>query len=307
MNLFDNDNQSQLINDINERIEYKKNNRVFEYLTTDFEYTRIALIDADYIPYKVAYSTNNIIDALKRIHHIVEEILEETESSHFIMFHTTSCNFRHDLIDNYKANRTEIVKSPFYYQVRDAFFTLYETHHYKCYEADDLVTMCHRKLGVDKSIIVTPDKDMLSVYPARIYNPNKKELIIVDEPIGKLFSHVKTSLNKATGKLKNETKITGYGTKFLFFQMLIGDTADNIKGVYKVGAVKAFNLLNSSDNLESMYNIVLAQYSQQYAENALQEMKLTFSLLYMRIRDETFKIPKPKTLSYDNEKQRFLQ
>lgn len=89
--------------------------------------------------------------------------------------------------------------------------------------------------------------------------------------------------------------------------MLVGDNADNIKGVYKVGAVKAFNLLNSSDSLESMYNIVLAQYTQQYAENALQEMKLTFSLLYMRIRDETFKIPKPKTLSYDNEKQRFLQ
>jgi 5'-3' exonuclease len=215
-----------------------------------------------------------------------------------VLFHTTKGNFRDKVVDNYKANRAANTKTPFYYEVRDMMQILYNSTAYGNYEADDLVTMAHRKLGVYKSVLVSPDKDLLQVYPGVIFNPTKRVLIVNKEPIGSLTETIKHS----EAGLK-KTKITGQGTKFLFFQMLIGDTTDNIKGVPRVGPVKAYATLNDCKTLDDMYNATYIHYLSYYKTQieALKQIQINFKLLYMQSRDSTFRIPKPIKLeqAYD--------
>lgn len=302
-------------------LENKKQHNKPEYTTSDDKYSRIAIIDADSIPYKVAYTSNDLYTAFLLIHNILSTILKDTMSSHFILFHTTKCNFRHDLIDNYKDNRKELVKSPFYYEVRDMMITLYNSTAYGCYEADDLVAMVHRKFGVYKSVLCSPDKDLKQVYPARIYNYNKRIITNVDEPIGELTAIIKQKkqISKKTGKPLTETKVKGHGTKFLFWQLLAGDPGDFIKGVPGCGSKTAYNILKDLTTLESMYdackNTYIEWYNKDYnkrkkqavktneifdekydIQNAIDYMKTTFRLLYMQQHDQEFRIPKPINL-----------
>jgi 5'-3' exonuclease len=284
-------------------IKYKQKTNKPEYLTSNDKFHLLAVIDSDSIPYKVAHITNDIYEAFLIIHNIIDGILKDTRASHFILLHTTSCNFRNTITNDYKDNRKGTVKSDFYYKVRNLMFTMYNSTAFKCYEADDLVAMIHRKLGVCKSVLVSPDKDLLQVYPGIIYDPNKKTFVKVNNYVGKLDKFVKESKNKNSGKLQRKTKVTGHGTAFLFWQMLVGDSTDNIKGIPKIGAVKAYDILENCKTLDDHYNAVYNEYFKYYKtkEAALYNMKISFKLLYMQVRDSDFRIPKPITLenSYD--------
>jgi 5'-3' exonuclease len=279
-------------------IDYRIQNNVDEYLTPDVEFMKVALIDADSIPYRASHITTTLFEAFLVVHNSIQDILRDTKCSHFVLFHTTKGNFRDKVVDNYKANRAANTKTPFYYEVRDMMQILYNSTAYGNYEADDLVTMAHRKLGVYKSVLVSPDKDLLQVYPGVIFNPTKRVLIVNKEPIGSLTETIKHS----EAGLK-KTKITGQGTKFLFFQMLIGDTTDNIKGVPRVGPVKAYATLNDCKTLDDMYNATYIHYLSYYKTQveALKQIQINFKLLYMQSRDSTFRIPKPIKLeqAYD--------
>lgn len=291
--------EEELLNLILDKKQYYKNLTKTEdkYLLHSDYYDRIALIDADYIPYKVAHITDNLLSAYNIIYNILYGIMLNTKSSHFILFHTTSCNFRTNVADNYKENRKDTnVKTEFYYEVRNMMKTLWNSCAYKCYEADDLVTMSHLKIGQFKSVIVSPDKDLLQVYPSVIYNPNKNVLVKVNDKIGSLNKTTKQKINKKTGAVRNLSKITGKGTKFLFWQLLVGDSTDNIKGIPGVGAVKAYDLLNNCTTLQEMLDTCKDAYNDYYNNKGFKMLKMNFELLYMQTKDTSFKIPKPLIL-----------
>lgn len=80
-------------------------------------------------------------------------------------------------------------------------------------------------------------------------------------------------------------KPKGHGTKFFWWQMLMGDTADNIKGLrsYKgksIGAVRAYNLIKDIKDEQDCANFVLECYK-SIDQNPLPEG----SLLWL-LRDE---------------------
>jgi 5'-3' exonuclease len=98
-------------------------------------------------------------------------------------------------------------------------------------EADDLIGIAATE-GGKESIVVSIDKDMLQI-PCRHYNPNKKEFTVVSD-----FD----------------------GLKFFYTQILTGDRADNIKGLYGVGPKKAEKMLADCKTEADMYEECLHQY-----------------------------------------------
>lgn len=79
-------------------------------------------------------------------------------------------------------------------------------------------------------------------------------------------------------------KLKGVGLKFFFAQMLTGDTVDNIPGCAKVGAVKAFNILNPLEKKKDCENAVIECYKNAYGD-AWKEMLIEQSQLLWMARE----------------------
>lgn len=86
------------------------------------------------------------------------------------------------------------------------------------------------------------------------------------------------------GKPATEKKVIGYGQKFFYFQLLCGDTVDNIPGLPKVGAVKAYELVYEATSVEELYKIVKEAYveklghSKETKEYLFEQAKLLWIL-----------------------------
>ena len=123
-------------------------------------------------------------------------------------------------------------------------------------EADDMLSIVQTR-GGDNTVIVSRDKDLRITKGWHYGYPCGKQpefpLTYIDE-LGYLEKNSK-------GKVK------GGGLAFFYFQMLLGDSTDNIQGVPKWGEKKAFDLLNEyQDNDDTMFFKVLEIYEQVYGE-----------------------------------------
>ena len=118
-------------------------------------------------------------------------------------------------------------------------------------EADDLVSVYHDPL---KTIICSPDKDVLYQNKGIHYNYGKAETVIVDDI---------------------------EAMRFLWKQMLMGDSTDGIQGIPKVGE-KTANAWLQSPNTNQMPMFVLEKYVEKfgYAEG-ISKFAETFKLVYM--------------------------
>tara|TARA_R110001606_G_scaffold206938_1_gene354671 strand:+ start:28 stop:465 length:438 start_codon:yes stop_codon:yes gene_type:complete len=99
-------------------------------------------------------------------------------------------------------------------------------------EADDLCGIWATNYGKD-AIVVSIDKDMLQI-PCSHYNPNKRTMTEVGE-----FE----------------------GLRFFYTQILTGDKADNIVGLYGIGPVKATRMLAECTTEAEMYEECLRAYN----------------------------------------------
>ena len=124
-------------------------------------------------------------------------------------------SYRKALDPQYKANRDPSNKPYWYNELR-----YYAMRKYHCQEAtrgreaDDLLGIAQYAAG-DRTIIASVDKDLMQI-PGWHYNIIHKKLLYVTPEEADLF---------------------------VWHQMLIGDVADNIKGIYGVGPKKAEVLL----------------------------------------------------------------
>lgn len=84
------------------------------------------------------------------------------------------------------------------------------------------------------------------------------------------------------GYLKDKgKKVVGTGLKFFYYQLLVGDSVDNIPGCPGVGPKKAYNLLCDLETEEAMYQVVREQYEEKYEEGPLEELLEQAQLLWM--------------------------
>lgn len=206
------------------------------------------LIDGDILTYRAAFSCEDqpLEDACDKIDCMVEDIMAATSfdmfSENYEMFITGKGNFRYDIQETYKQNRSGKPKPEHLPGLRDY---LVEAHNAKVsvdQEADDDIAIRATELGPN-AIIASIDKDFLQV-PCRHYNLNKKTTVKVDE-----FE----------------------GLVFFYTQILMGDKADNIFGIKGVGPVKAGKMLFNKKTEYELYLSCIAAYEfdeEKVVENA---------------------------------------
>ena len=198
------------------------------------------LVDGDIIAYRAAFSTQDLLpkDATDKVEDLLDYILEQTvlfpDPDDYQVYLTGSGNFRHDIAKShvYKGNRKEADKPIHLSHVRQYLIDNHRAIVSTGEEADDLIAIEATRLG-PSTIVASIDKDMLQI-PCRHYNFNKNLWTDVGE---------------------------WDGLKFFYKQILMGDAADNIIGLYKVGPVRADKMLDGCKTEQDLYDRCVAAYS----------------------------------------------
>ena len=204
------------------------------------------LIDGDLYAFRCAASAENDNEhiAAARMETLLDQCLEETGAEEFEIFLTGPMNFRYQIYPEYKAHRT--TERPQYLAYCKQYLQdVYNATVSDNCEADDLMAIAQTAQTADKpTIICSLDKDMLQV-PGMHYS-----WAISGGPINKRWE--KPAL------LQEITPIQGL-YKF-YYQMIVGDTSDNIKGVEGMGPVAARKLLEGLETEEDMFDAVRDAY-----------------------------------------------
>lgn len=224
-----------------------------------------ALIDGDIVLYRCGYASEKDGEdiALVRTDTMLREILNETGSDEYEIWlsDNSSNNFRYSIDPEYKANRVQ--PRPIHYEaIKDFLFREWNAQLALGEEADDALGIQQTKhnlweeenpkLNHNISIIASIDKDLLQI-PGRHYNFVKKEFQTVEYL---------------------------EGVKHFYKQLLIGDTSDNVKGVDKIGKVKAGRLIDPLTTEQHMFDVV------RHCYNDDRRLLKNGKLLYIRRREE---------------------
>jgi len=219
------------------------------------------LIDGDIIAYRAAFSTQQerSLDTERKVDDLIQFILEKTVlfpelGIDYAVYLTCKGNFRHEVAKShaYKGNRKHVEKPRHLQTARDYMESKYQAIISQGEEADDLIAKEAARLGY-KACVASIDKDMLQI-PCWHFNIVRGDYLKV-EPFG--------------------------GIKFFYTQILTGDTADNIVGLWKVGPVKAKKILDEAETEEDLWNCVVKAYDgneERVLENA--------RLLWLRREEE---------------------
>ena len=163
------------------------------------------LVDGDIVAYRCAASclrqgvcVEPVEVAQLRVNVLVYRIIQETEATAYKVFIGGEDNFRYNIYPAYKDNRKETVKPPWLEACREQLVVEWQASIVNGMETDDM-------LGISQTaetVIASIDKDLLMI-PGRHYNFVKQEFY-------------------------NVSFIDGI--RHFWFQMIMGDRADNIPG-----------------------------------------------------------------------------
>ena len=192
-------------------------------------------------PQPKSYALHLVKQEIERIVMACEGYLAETGQSvsEVKIYLTGSTNFRNKVatIRGYKANRKDRARPLHYDTIRTYMLEHLDAQLILGMEADDALAI--EQWADDpydpKSIICTIDKD-LSLVPGLQYNFLKKD--------GYYISEQQATLN-------------------FYKQLLTGDTADNIPGLYRVGQKAADKLLTLEMSEWELYEACLLEYTKR--------------------------------------------
>ena len=196
------------------------------------------LIDGDIIAYRAGFSSNDltVAEALSKTDDLVTMALEDSNyftGGHHQVYITGKGNFRFDIAKTarYKGNRKDSAKPVHLPAIRDHMCNRYDAIISSEEEADDLIAIEATNYGKN-ALVASIDKDMLQI-PCFHYNLSKRRFSVVGE---------------------------SQGLKFFYTQILTGDTADNIIGLYKCGPVKAKKLLLDCHSEIELWDACVSAY-----------------------------------------------
>ena len=216
------------------------------------------IIDVDSIIYVSAFA-EDLESAKESLDSRLEAILDYFEENHEISsFHVcggSRGNFRKYLTDTYKANRNNIERPRFLNELYS-----YCRKNWSCVskygvETDDVVaTMFADKYDNVDNVIVSIDKDY-EQFEGMIYNYNKNTL-------------------KYSSKLD--------ALRAFYTQMIVGDTADNIKVCKGKGKAYAKKIFKDCKTEYQFIRRVFETYQLIYKSKARETYILTYKLLKLR-------------------------
>jgi DNA polymerase-1 len=190
-----------------------------------------ALIDADIVAYRIACTLDedDAEDfAYARAEDLIDQILVNTNATEYHLYLTGKDNFRYTIYPEYKAHRPK--EKPFWLEkCRQYLIATFNAEVINGQEADDAMGIAQ----TDDTVICSIDKDLLMI-PGRHYNFVKDEWVFQTE-----YDAV----------------------KHFYKQCLMGDRADNIKGIEGIGTKKADKLLDDCYTELEMFTVVRDAYS----------------------------------------------
>lgn len=203
-----------------------------------------AIIDGDIVCFRCAASAENdeLWIATSRTKELVEQILHDTGADEYEVWLTGKGNFRYTVYPEYKANRIGMVRPKWEKEVKEYLIADFGANVSDGCEADDMMG-AHQ---TENTIICTIDKDLKQI-PGSHYNFVKREKFTVSRE---------------------------EADRFFYYQLLVGDPTDNIKGVPGIGKVKAERLLSNLVPTE-YYNAVRDAYS------SAEELDLNAQCIYI--------------------------
>lgn len=204
---------------------------------------RTVHIDADFVAYHISYEKPDDPKTIDDMQHNAEVIIEHLRRSacaQYVHMHLTPSSsnkggrYAFAIQKPYQGNRDDKAKPRLLHIMRQWLSDRYPgTLHQFC-EADDGMSSSQYAAiqagQTDLSIIASKDKDLRMV-PGWHMDWDSGALIYVDPatPFGWVeLVEKKSALGAVTKKLH------GYGQKWFWAQMLIGDSADNIAGLPKI-------------------------------------------------------------------------
>lgn len=208
----------------------------------------LALIDGDIVAFRCAASAEKDPEGIAtwRTNELMEIILRDVGGESWQCFLTGESNFRYQVFPEYKANRLGKPRPKHLQACKDRLLSGWCAQVIEGMEADDALGI-GQCVGEHDSIICSIDKDLLQI-PGWHYNFVKRQRVFV------------TPLE---------------GLRHFYWQLLVGDSSDGIKGASGIGPVKATKILDGlSDELE-LYQACLAHF------HSVDELMMNARVLYI--------------------------
>jgi len=223
-------------------------------LTVDNTEDKIVLIDADSLMYFSSYGSeeDQILSETKlqeKIYDILNIVGQSYNIEKYYIFVKGQDNFRYKIYPNYKGKRP--AKHPVI-DVLNQFlvqeFGAIESHNA---ESDDYVfSYSQTPEYKGRTIICSVDKDLLQI-PGIHYDYQKNKFHVIDEDTARYN---------------------------LAIQMIMGDAADNVPGLFRYGIVKAQKLIKMGMTKFECIKVILKEY-QKNSVNPKEEIRLNYKLL----------------------------
>ena len=214
----------------------------------------IALIDGDsLIYYEMGKPT--LEEALRSLDGRLQQMFEMTHATKYAGFLTAGKCFRYTAAKTkpYKGNRKKGGKPIIFPAIKEYLRQVWGFTSVPELEADDLVSIYHNDKNTN-TVICSPDKDVLY------------------QNIGEHYNY---------GKAEKTVCLEGYDIKFLWTQMLMGDSTDGIQGIPKVGPKTAETWLEEV-HTDKMPIFVLNKYIEKFGiHNGISKFAETFKLIYI--------------------------
>lgn len=214
-----------------------------------------ALIDADSLMFQSCFNVEDKDHALEKYDDLINSIQVECFADEVKVGIKGDNNFRYKLADDYKANRTGVPD-----EVTEWLPTIREhalangAIPVEYGEADDLVSQWAYEEGYQDIVICHMDKD-LDMIPGEHYNYHYNKM-----------KHYTVSHDEAD---------------FNFHaQLLMGDSADNIKCLHGVGPAKANKILNAVDAHHRLQTVI--QLWERRREDWQKNLLIAGNLLWLR-------------------------
>lgn len=177
--------------------------------------------------------------AIYGVSNMISKLLRTYNPSYLcVVFDAKGKNFRHEIYDLYKANRSSMPSelsqqvTPIIDLIKSLGIKILQVPDV---EADDVIaTLASQKYAKDiKVLISSGDKDLAQLVNNRVTLVNSMDEKLLD----------------TNGVIK---KFGVHPEKIFDYLVLVGDKSDNIPGVDKIGPKTAISLLDKYDNLESI-------------------------------------------------------
>lgn len=222
-------------------------------------------IDGDIITFRAAFSAEDESEAFiacGRANTMVEEILTATGANEYVIYLSGKDNFRYNVFPEYKANRLDAKRPKWEREVKEHLLLEWNAVEVNGCEADDYLGWM--ATNDEKAIICTIDKDL-------------------DQIVGWHYNFVK----------KEKYYVTpAQGIYYFYYQLLVGDSADGIKGVPGIGPTKATRILgpmpvagDAPEDLEAYEATLFEAVRESYGCDDAMEMNAKVLWIWKKEKD----------------------